>query len=569
MLVRHFLAVIVAWLAFWLATPALASPEATGLFGKSCLLGSREAISFEQARSSTQWNCSPDFRDASQAYVWLEIDNDGFQPGGLFLAGMAAPIERLDVVIEARDGSLTERAYAPQDLVENWAPGNNYAVPFPLHGNDITKIYVGLSKPQSHMLVTSLSVEPAETIAKQRDWISALFAICIGMLLIVSILSGVMYAAVGYKVAAYHAVFSLLISIYVASASSLIFLVAPQIGLWGRSFVNYGMLSLAITMLCPIMLRYFERELMTVGLRRVIWIASVFSLSSAFALPIGYVFDFPARTLYHLLHMPGSIAVATVTITMIRRKSHSIRSFILAWAAPVAFGIERVLRGMDLYYLPQWLDYLLFVALAIQAVVMTVAIALQAEWIRRERDRARFLANKATDEAMHDALTGLPNRRDFDRTSWKCGDFLAIVDIDHFKRVNDTYGHDAGDCVLQAVGRALCESQSQGLVQRAWRLGGEEFALRIKAPSIEQAALAANRVRTAVGAEVQSSVADLDGTVTASAGLAIINDEWRQSYRAADAALYQAKAGGRDRLSYDSKIGETVTIFPAHRASVA
>jgi diguanylate cyclase (GGDEF)-like protein len=159
--------------------------------------------------------------------------------------------------------------------------------------------------------------------------------------------------------------------------------------------------------------------------------------------------------------------------------------------------------------------------------------------------------------AMADALTGLPNRRHFDAMFEALVDeaernhaplACLMVDIDHFKRFNDSYGHDAGDAVLRAVGAVLGDSlREQGF---AFRLGGEEFVLLMPGFTLEQALTRS--------AQIQQRIRDLRvehrgqelGPITASFGLAAWPDHGAavRLVTTADAALLRAKGEGRDQI---------------------
>lgn len=161
--------------------------------------------------------------------------------------------------------------------------------------------------------------------------------------------------------------------------------------------------------------------------------------------------------------------------------------------------------------------------------------------------------------AMTDGLTGTLNRRAFacqvDATlsrPLKGGrpariDALMIIDVDHFKRVNDTFGHEVGDQALQAVTSAVAAS----LPPRALfgRLGGEEFAIFMQDTEQSVATLAAEKIRLSVAAcEFRA-----EGTVyplSVSVGVASAHDarSFRDLYHHADACLYAAKDDGRNRV---------------------
>ena len=188
---------------------------------------------------------------------------------------------------------------------------------------------------------------------------------------------------------------------------------------------------------------------------------------------------------------------------------------------------------------------------------------LAAREAMEEKVRLRTLeleaANRALDlQARTDALTGLLNRRGFEtqmafavalarRSSRPLS--LITVDVDHFKRVNDTYGHEAGDEVLRRLARTL-ESRLRGSDVAA-RLGGEEFVALLPDTDLNGAQSIAQALVTAM-AEQQDPVV---GTITISAGVATMRgaeDNGAAMLRRGDAALYEAKGQGRNRVCVEA-----------------
>jgi diguanylate cyclase (GGDEF)-like protein len=161
----------------------------------------------------------------------------------------------------------------------------------------------------------------------------------------------------------------------------------------------------------------------------------------------------------------------------------------------------------------------------------------------------------AETRASTDALTGLPNRRYFEEFCGllarrrRAGDAVGVlmIDIDHFKRLNDSLGHATGDEVLRVVGRAIAGAVREDDVPA--RIGGEEFAVLLRDPSPEVATQIGERVRRAVGA------LDLDPwgvpAVSVSVGVSVQSspdEPITALVEAADRALYLAKRAGRDRV---------------------
>ncbi|HEY5220233.1 MAG TPA: GGDEF domain-containing protein, partial [Gemmatimonadaceae bacterium] len=160
-----------------------------------------------------------------------------------------------------------------------------------------------------------------------------------------------------------------------------------------------------------------------------------------------------------------------------------------------------------------------------------------------------------TKRASTDGLTGLVNRRAFDEhlkrllnETERFGQPLALLlaDIDHFKKINDTWGHEAGDEVLRRVARKLTEGVRT--VDVCARYGGEEIAILLPQTALAGATDLADRLRHAVGATPVKFKGE-EIAVTVSLGVASYPDSVRQRdglFRAADRALYEAKRAGRN-----------------------
>lgn len=179
-------------------------------------------------------------------------------------------------------------------------------------------------------------------------------------------------------------------------------------------------------------------------------------------------------------------------------------------------------------------------------------------------------------ESLRDALTGIPNRRAFDRElDRRLAQFrqrltpvsLVLVDVDHFKKFNDTHGHQAGDEVLKAVGDAIRNAVRD--TDLAARYGGEEFAAVLPETGREAAVRVGERVRQAI-AERLVRYGESQLKVTASVGVATIRaGESAEPFIArADTALYAAKSAGRNNVQFHDG-QECVRFTESHRPAPA
>jgi diguanylate cyclase (GGDEF)-like protein len=166
------------------------------------------------------------------------------------------------------------------------------------------------------------------------------------------------------------------------------------------------------------------------------------------------------------------------------------------------------------------------------------------------------LLDRLRAQATIDPLTGCHNRRGFDEIlgvefararRYNRPLSLVLLDIDHFKMVNDQYGHEVGDNALQRIGRAVRHTFRN--TDSACRFGGEEFALIFPETGKEEGARLAERLRMLI--ETLPPNAEVPRSLTASFGVAAFPDDGRDAaglIRAADRALYLAKANGRNRV---------------------
>lgn len=195
-----------------------------------------------------------------------------------------------------------------------------------------------------------------------------------------------------------------------------------------------------------------------------------------------------------------------------------------------------------------WMNIVTPLLVAVPPVIGTTAFLMMcSERIRRQWEVA----------AATDYLTGLPNRRTitgtgearFNAAKRSGSNFaVAIIDIDHFKSINDRYGHDTGDIALKHVA-AILEHHCRG-PNMVGRQGGEEFVALLEVNTAAEATAAAERLRQAIeAAPLKLNNAELK--ITASIGVGVIAAEDRvldDLLRRADQALYAAKAGGRNRV---------------------
>lgn len=226
--------------------------------------------------------------------------------------------------------------------------------------------------------------------------------------------------------------------------------------------------------------------------------------------------------------------------------------YLIGWGGVTVAGVARVWNFLNLQGTPPMLEWLHPLAYAVGALVLVLATARAARYAERELHVARH-------EARTDPLTGLPNRAEFDAAlaarlqaarESNTSLWLMFLDLDHFKSINDRYGHAVGDACLKAVGDILRKHvRASDLIAR---YGGEEFVLMLEGAGAQRALDAAESLRAAVNSGA-ILVKPHRIVLSVSIGLSELrgDDEAADLLARADAALYRAKQNGRNRVEAD------------------
>ncbi|HSC69475.1 MAG TPA: GGDEF domain-containing protein [Cellvibrio sp.] len=183
------------------------------------------------------------------------------------------------------------------------------------------------------------------------------------------------------------------------------------------------------------------------------------------------------------------------------------------------------------------------------------ALGAKIKAMEVEAEKNRTNLEQHRQKALHDPLTELPNREAYNERAdaevqrWQRYGrplTIAIFDIDHFKRINDSYGHQAGDRVIKVIGRSIAKRLRE--VDFICRYGGEEFVVLMPETDSKTALMVLEAVRDAI-ANAAFNYKDQPISITVSVGLTEfkINDELETAFERADQALYIAKSTGRNR----------------------
>ncbi|MFA7587098.1 MAG: diguanylate cyclase [Novosphingobium sp.] len=333
---------------------------------------------------------------------------------------------------------------------------------------------------------------------------------------------------------------------YTFSSSGMIMLAFSGIDNNDRVKLNGLLLALCALAALNFIRSFFGPGVATSRVQAWARVSTVITLGAAVVFAI--IAPIHARSLDRIY----SVAMTAMLLTFLpilwnawRQRSRYVWLFILAWAAPLVTSGLRVAHGFDLVGYSLWLDNGNIIALAVESLISSIMVTGRLRSLSQERDYAVAQEKTARRLANTDPLTGLLNRRAFldlaiGRRARHC---LLLIDIDHFKGVNDQLGHDAGDEVLIEVAAAIQHCRPARSL--AVRLGGEEFALlmpvALREPVAERVLQSVRDYPMPQGIRVTVSIGQAEGSLAS-------EEDWKRLYRQADAALYRAKSEGRDRV---------------------
>jgi len=355
-----------------------------------------------------------------------------------------------------------------------------------------------------------------------------------------------LWAAMRHSFQLWYCAMVSLLALYTFSSSGALAMLASGLDNNDRLRLNYALLVAVGASTLLFVRHFFGDEAITPRLNRLLHVT--IALSAMAALAFAVLAPWQIRLLDTLYFIAITIMLSMVVPLLISARRNGNRYvwiFLVAWAAPILAAILRVANGFNLLPHSTLIDNANILAQSLEAVLSALLVTARVRELGVERDRAIRGERTARRLAAIDPLTGLMNRRAFiDRAIGRPGRHrLMLIDIDHFKSVNDRFGHDIGDEVLRAVTSVIQSSCPQNGL--AVRLGGEEFALLI--PELDFATCRPEMVLKAIRSEPMPRDAHVTVSIGHAEGPMASEESWKRLYRLADSALYRAKTDGRDR----------------------
>ncbi len=445
------------------------------------------------------------------------------------------------------DGSTARLDYSSRDSSRFITIGAIMEFPVPARTASLDAIFIeayGSGNMRGVVLGPALMTRSESYVL--RVGMTILYSAFAGLALALVVYNLSMWAALRHRFQLLYCAMVVSLAGYTLTSSGMLTILLPFVDNNDRLRCNYVLLALSAVTALLFIRNFFEAKVFGPMLRRVFPVALTVGMALAVIFAVLAPWRIQQLDLAYTAGLTAMLGLlAPILYNAWRSRSRYFWLFLLAWSAPIAMSFARSMHAFNLIGYHFWLDNGNLIALAIEGLLSALLINARLRALGRDRDNALAGEQMARRMASTDPLTGLLNRRAFLDLAIgrRSRQRLLLIDVDHFKTVNDRLGHVGGDDVLRGVAEAIQSCRPQRSL--AVRLGGEEFALLVPRPAFGECTAdklleAVRRFPMPQGVKVTISVGFAEGSVE-------IEEDWKRLYRLADAALYRAKNDGRDR----------------------
>ncbi|MEI6643414.1 MAG: diguanylate cyclase [Novosphingobium sp.] len=555
---RFVLFGLVALLSSLFAVPATAAPITAS---ESCHATAAANETYRDLRGAPQsWTCQDSRYDIGPESLFLRYRlTDLAQPRAQSLVTHASKFSAITIWVVGEDGAVRTARYYPA-TVRHLIAGPMMVLPLPHTASRPRLVAVRIDQPWNKTIASEARLDSAvEGTGWDMGVIVAMAAIC-GMLVVPLLLNFGFYIVLRRPFVLWHIVMVGLMLVQTVVGTGFIHIgadpdAATEIAI---SSLCFGVVAASGLMF---LLTFLEPEALSPKLRRVlIGCAPLVMAGGVFtALPFAVLRPWSALGVYSAV----SLSICLILCGLIdawRRGSKLVPILMVGWMPTLMVGVYRIGSYILPHARPTESVVVFQLALAAEVLANSLGIVIRFLELRRERDLATARATELEGVAGRDALTGLWNRHSIERRFndlFRLGyRTMAVIDLDHFKRINDRHGHAVGDSVLKVVATVLAEDGESCAI----RMGGEEFLLLLRGPG---GAERAERCRRALSTRIAAAVPGLGHVVTASMGLVEhdlsgnLDVEFAVLYSHCDRLLYEAKRLGRNRTMRERLTGFT------------
>lgn len=550
------------WAAFALATaffgvaaaePALAHPIA--LDDAACA-GGADTVEAAFDIPNDGLDCGAGRFDRRDRFVRarVELSKVGLPPPGrLVWQTDPTAFDSMLIRLDYADGDRRLVDVDSQMAVRNWDANGNFWVPIQQEASDLTAIDVVVERPQSAAVFGRMTLSSFPDAAARNYSRILLYMLICGTLLVPIVYDLLFYRVLRARFMIWHLGMTVATLLYVLFNSGLIMVLWPDIDALLRYAAIWVAISLINLCLAQFSVQVLEEGVLSERIRRTLIWSTAISLAIASLIVLDLeILRMRIVALFLLSVLPVMAALTAMLSLALARKSRAAAFLAAACAGLIVAGALQVLASLGVLHFSDVIDEAIYVALVILVLGTSAGVGDRFLIIKGQRDRARLTAKKLGAMANSDGLTGLLNRRAFDQTRrLTTGKALLVADIDRFKTINDSFGHQRGDAVLCHAARVIERAVAENGGGQVFRLGGEEFAVVFNAGDPDAMEALAEAIRRAIEESADAASAFDMPEITISVGGVMGEGQLMHvAFSDADTALYRAKDGGRNRCEF-------------------
>lgn len=545
---------LAACFGFALAGPVGARPLMLGDLLCTAGAGTAEAAF---AIADDALDCKDRAASISQRFARgrVELDKVGLvPPGRLIWQTDPTSFDSMLIRLDFANGTQRLIDVDSQMAVRNWDANGNFWVPIHQSDSPLIAVDVVVERPQSGAVFSRMTLSSFDEASDLNYTRTLLYVLVCGILLVPIVYDLFFYRILRARFMVWHLGMTAGTLMYVLFNSGLILLGIPNMESAFRFGMIFVAMSLTLVGTAQFSLQLLEDDKVAPRLRiSLLWSVTInLVIAGLILLDLEVLRGFVVSA-YLVSVVPISALMVAFLVSALARGSRAAVFLTVAYSGLVLAGLIQIVASLGLWGAASaFIDDAIYAALVLLVVGTSAAVGDRFLIIKGERDRARHTARKLGAMANSDGLTGLLNRRAFDQTRRLApGRALLLADLDRFKTINDTYGHQRGDAVLCHAARVIEEMVEAHGGGEVYRLGGEEFAVLTPHIDHQRVRALAEDIRTGIeGGDSREDAFDMP-EITISIGTVMGDGQLMHvAFAEADGALYRAKEAGRNRCEF-------------------
>jgi diguanylate cyclase (GGDEF)-like protein len=522
-----------------LAFLAWASPVRAVEIHRGCLATSVTAM------PPADFDCAADIpKTAKGEWVWFRAAApETTERQAVTIRAMT--FDAVKVVVRYTDGVAHSDALMQGNYQDRWAVGGRLLIEIPTRAAPVADVTVGFfNAPMPYMLAARLIPESS---ARQRgSLIATLVGGSLALLLFSAFYNVALAIGSARPVLFWHAAWAACVFLWAVFTLQLALAIWPRLAGPPAHDIANVFACFAISSYGMLLIGSLEKGMIDAWLRRLTIVVAVAITGFGIANSAGPLAWQPGlHDVMRVLVLFAASTAFVVLLIAIRRGSLAARDMAFTWTLPM-LAVAWAMTGNPILAHDDGGYFTVLTVSALQAIGLSVVIGRRLASAQRERETAKARQDELERLAETDSLTGVFNRRGFVARAEAAlaeGEVaLVLLDIDRFKAINDSHGHEVGDRALIAVAGVLASARLSGGC--VGRLGGEEFGILLPGIGKPEAVAVAELLRERIAALPSPRL-------TASFGVAHSRTSppgFQTLYADADRALYAAKSSGRDRV---------------------